>query len=291
MSPNQLSFTIRATASRLEKGFIAIPQKFGSWFPKERSRITLAFDDEQATSEVTFHPHDPSGKENRVFGTKEWFSKRQIVPGDLITIRVENPAKRVYRIILDRFLREKEQRESRQRLESAATESEAQRELSTLVRLARKRSRRVAREELLRLAQNRAPEKRLRVASNVSGRHETAPAAIRVLLRELHDGKCQLCSFSFQKRNGQPYFEIHHLEPAVGHHPANLLVICANCHAQLEHAMVTDLVRNGIWLTSLRINGRRIAVRQPLLGQATKAKLLALIVAAMLSTIGRVIAR
>lgn len=291
MSPSKLSFTIRATASRLEKGFIAIPQKFKNWFPEERSKIRLAFDDEDVTTEVTFHPHDPSGKETRVFGTKEWFSKRQIVPGDLITISVENQTERVYRVVLDRFLREKEQRESRQRLESAATESDAQHELSTLVRLARKRPRRVAREELLRLVQHTAPEKRLRVASNVSDRHETVPAGIRVLLRELHDGKCQLCSFTFQKRNGQPYFEIHHLEPAVGHHPANLLVICPNCHAQLEHAMVTDLERDGIWLTSLRINGRRVAVRQPLLGQATKVKLLALIIAAMLPTIGRAIAR
>lgn len=291
MSPSKLSFTIRATASRLDKGFIAIPQKFKNWFPKERSRIRLAFDDEDATNEVTFHPDDPSVKETRVFGTKEWFSKRQIVPGDLITVSLEDPAKRVYRVILDRFLREKEARQSRQRLESAATESEAQHELSTLVRLARKRSGRVAREELLRLAQNSAPEKRLRIPSNVSGRHETVPAGIRVLLRELHDGKCQMCSFTFQKRNGQPYFEIHHLEPAVGHHPANLLVICANCHAQLEHAKVTDLERDGLWLISLRINGRRVAVRQPLLGQTAKAKLLALIIAAMLSTIGRVIAR
>lgn len=291
MSPSKLSFTIRATASRLEKGFIAIPQKFKSWFPEERSRIRLAFDDEEATTEVTFHPRDPSGKETRVFGTKEWFSKRQIVPGDLITVNIENPTERVYRVILDRFLREKEERESRQRLESAATESDAQHELSTLVRLARKRPRRVAREELLRLAQHTAPEKRLRVASNVSDRHETVPAGIRVLLRELHDGKCQLCSFTFQKRNGQPYFEIHHLEPAVGHHPANLLVICANCHAQFEHAMVTDLERDGIWLISLRINGRRVTVRQPLLGQAAKVKLLALIIAAMLPTIGRAIAR
>ena len=96
MSPSKLSFTIRATASRLEKGFIAIPQKFKNWFPEERSKIRLAFDDEDVTTEVTFHPHDPSGKETRVFGTKEWFSKRQIVPGDLITISVENQTERVY---------------------------------------------------------------------------------------------------------------------------------------------------------------------------------------------------
>ena len=150
----------------------------------------MAFDDEQTSSEVTFHPYDPAGKETRIFGTKEWFSTRKIVPGDLISVSIEDPRKREYRIILDRFLSEKQKQESRQRFESAATESEAQRELSTLVRLARKRPRRVAREELLRLAQQTIPEKRLRVASNLSDRHQTVPAAIRVLLRELHEGKC-----------------------------------------------------------------------------------------------------
>lgn len=291
MNPSELRFTIRATASRLEKGFIAIPQKFKKWFPSERTSIRVAFDDERTTNEVTFHPHDPAGKETRIFGTKDWFSRRKIVPGDQISISIEDPDRRVYRIILDRFLNEKRKQESQRRLESAATEPEAERELHTLVRLARKRTRRVAGEELLRLAQQTIPDKRPRVASSLSDRHQTVPAAIRVLLRELHEGKCQLCSFTFQKRNGEPYFEIHHLEPSVGHHPANLLVICANCHAQLEHAVVTNLQRQGMWLTSLSINGRRVTVRQPLLGQAANVKLLMLIMAVLLSTAGRALTR
>lgn len=291
MSPEKLRFTIRATASRLEKGFIAVPQKFRAWFPRERSKIDVAFDDDENLNSLTFHPHDPAGKENRIFGTKEWFSKRAVVPGDLISVVVEDPTGHRYRIVLDRFVRQKQEDESRRALRNAVTDSEAERELSVLSRLTKKRPRRVAREELLRIALQSTPEKRARAVAAARGHHETVPAGIRVLLRELHDGKCQLCSFTFEKRNGEPYFEVHHLEASIGHHPSNLLVICPNCHAQLEHAAVGNLERSGIWLVSVTINGRRIAVRQPLLEQSVKSKLLALVVLALFSHFGRALIR
>ena len=166
-----------------------------------------------------------------------------------------------------------------------------ERQLSALSRLTKKRPRRVAREELLRIALQSTSEKRARVVIAARGHHETVPAGIRVLLRELHDGKCQLCSFTFEKRSGEPYFEIHHLEASIGHHPSNLLVICPNCHAQLEHALVTNFERSGIWLIAVTINGKRIVVRQPLLEQSVKAKLLAVVILALFSHFGRALVR
>ena len=43
----------------------------------------------------------------------------------------------------------------------------------------------------------------------------------------------------------------------------NVLVICPNCHAQLENATVTDMERMMGWLVAVRINGKRYRVRQP----------------------------
>ena len=60
MSTQRRRFTIRVSASRLKKGFIAIPQKFKGWLPSERSKIHVAFDDEGKTKALTFHPHDPA---------------------------------------------------------------------------------------------------------------------------------------------------------------------------------------------------------------------------------------
>lgn len=276
MSTEKQRFTIRVSASRLEKGFLAVPQKFGDWFPSAKGEIQVVFDDEEKTKGLTFHPNGPDVKENRIFGLGHWFSKRGVREGDLISITLEDRDRQLYRIALDRFIREREEQEARQKLEAAQTDSEAEQELSTLSRLTRKRPRGLAQEELLRIAQESVRRPRPRISPGAAERHEGAPSAIRVLLRELHDGKCQLCFFTFEKRNGEPYFEIHHLDPEIGHHPSNLLVLCPNCHAQFEHATVTDFKWAGNWLVGATINGKRVAVQQPLAHDSIRRALLGL---------------
>ena len=209
--------------------------------------------------------------------------------GDLISITLEDLDRRLYRIAANRFVREQEEQKARQKLQAARTDSEAEQELSTLSRLTKKRPRELAQEELLRIAQESPRQPRPRVFPGAAERHEGVPSGIRVLLRELHDG--QLCSFTFEKRNGESYFEIHHLDPGVGHHPTNLLVLCPNCHAQFEHATVTDFKWAGAWLVGAMINGKRFAVRQPLAHDSIRRALLGwgIVVAAI--QIGRLLAR
>ena len=207
--------------------------------------------------------------------------------GDLISVTLEDLNGRLYRIALDRFVREREEQTARQKLQAARTDSEAKQELSTLSRLTRKRPRELAQQELLRIAQESPRQPRPRVVPGAAERHEGVPSGIRVLLRELHDGKCQLCSFTFEKRNGEPYFEIHHLDPGVGHHPNNLLVVCPNCHAQFEHAVVTDFKWAGNWLVGVTINAKRIAIRQRLAHDSIRRTLLGLGVVVGATQVGR----
>lgn len=287
MSPSKQIFTIRATASRLDKGLLAIPQRFKDWFPREKSKIKVAFDDEPKLTVLTFHPHDPVVKENRIFGLGHWFSRRNVREGDAISITLEDPNQSVYRIALDRYLREREEQQVRQRLETAPTDSEADRELATLSRLTRRRPREQAAEELLRIARASVRRPRPRIAPATTQHYEGVPSAIRVLLREVHEGRCQLCSFTFQKRNGGPYFEIHHLEPDIGHHPSNLLVVCPNCHAQFEQARVTDYTWAGHWLVGVTINGKKQTVRQPLVHDPVRRSVLALGILIAVMRMGR----
>lgn len=291
MVAERQQFTIRASASRLEKGLLAIPQKFKDWFPSEKRQIQVVFDDEEKAKQLTFHPYDPTVKENRIFGLGRWFSKRSVREGDLISITLVDRGRRLYRIALDRFVREREEQKARQQLQAARTDSEAQRELGTLSRLTRRRPRELAQQELLRIAQQSPRQPRPRVSPGAAERHEGVPSAIRVLLRELHDGKCQLCSFTFEKRSGEPYFEIHHLDPDVGHHPSNMLVVCPNCHAQFEHATVTDFRWAGNWLVSVTINGKRVGVRQPLAHGSIKTTLLGFVILVAAAQVGRLLVR
>ena len=291
MSADKQRFTIRATASRLEKGLLPIPQRFKDWFPNEKGQIQVVFDDEEKAKALTFHPNDPQVKENRIFGLGQWFSKRSVREGDLISITLENLERRLYRIALDRFVRERKEQKARQELQAARSDSEAEQQLSTLSQLTKKRRREVAQEELLRIAQESPRQPRPKVLPGATERHEGVPSAVRVLLREVHHGKCQLCSFTFEKRNGEPYFEIHHLDPDVGHHPSNLLVVCPNCHAQFEHATVTDFKWAGNWLVSVMINGKCVFVRQPLAHHSIRTALLDLVIVVAATQIGRLLVR
>jgi hypothetical protein len=289
VSPDKQRFTIRASASRLDKGLLAVPQRFRGWFPREKGQIRVVFDDEEKVWELTFHPYDPAVKENRIFGLRNWFSKRDVHEGDLISITVEDVDRPLYRIALDRFVLERQAQKARQKLRSAETDLEAEQELHTLSRLTRKRPRELAQEEVLRIAQEAAPQPRPSVFLRAVERHEGVPSGIRVLLRELHDGRCQLCSFTFEKRNGEPYFEIHHLDAKIGHHPRNLLVVCPNCHAQFEHAIVTDFRWAGGWLVGVAINGRRVSLRQPLAHDSIRRALLGLFIVVSMARVGRLL--
>ncbi|HET9179698.1 MAG TPA: HNH endonuclease signature motif containing protein [Terriglobia bacterium] len=275
----QKSFTITATSSRLAKGLLAIPRKFDSWFPPDTREIQVAFDDEERARGLTFRPYDTSAKESRIFGLGRWFSSRGVREGDLISISVEDRSALLYRVSLDRYLQEQEEQKARRSLHSAPSDPEAYRQLGALAKLTRRRLSEVAQGELLRIAQSSERRPRPETAVAAAGRRASTPPGIRVLLRELYSGKCQICSFTFQMRDGEPYFEVHHLDPNLGHHPTNLLVVCPNCHAQFEHAEITDLKWIGNWLVGVTINGKRFRIRQTLAHDPVRRVGLALLLA------------
>lgn len=256
------SFTIYATASRISKGLLAIPRKYSGDFPVTKGNILVVFDDGSREEAKLYLPYNPKVKECRIFGLSRWVSKRHVVPGDVITITVEDPAKPTYRIALDRYVRQRQEAEARRQLYSAESVDAATEQLRRLAEATRKKSHEVALQELARMAQTEMPQ-RQRSPVLHKGRREAVPASVRALLEAIHLGRCQICSFAFKKRDGSSYFEIHHLDPDKGHHPTNLLVVCPNCHAQLEHADVSEVERVMGWLVAVTINGNRMSVRQP----------------------------
>ena len=290
MSSDKQRFSIRATASRLDKGLLAIPQKFKKLFPRAKSVIQVIFDDGVKSRPLTFQPYDSVTKENRIFGLRQWFLTRGVREGDVISITVESPSQQLYRIALDRFVLSKQEEGTRAELRGATTESEAERHFTRLAEITKRRPREAARGELLRIAEKSLPRSRPVAFPRLVPRREVVPPAIRIMLRELHNGKCQLCSFTFEKRNGEPYFEVHHLDPAVGHHPKNLLVVCPNCHAEFEHARLGDLRWADGWLVSVTINEKQISIRQPFVNESNWKTLIGVIVIVAAVRVGRLLA-
>lgn len=260
------SFSIRVTKSRLEKGLLAIPKKHADLFPTKKSEIKVVFDDqkEEKFERKSYLPDDKRVKENRIFGLGHWFALRGMKPGDRLTISVLDKQKGIYRLALDRHIREQQEKRTQQALTYAPNEEVALEQFELLAQITKRGRRRTAKEALLEISRETSYQLRSRGKFTRVSQLETVNPAIRVLLGELHLGKCQICTFTFKKSNGEPYFEVHHLEPEVGDHPANLLVLCPNCHAKFEHAVVEGFERVGGWLVAVRINGKRFTIRQPL---------------------------
>ncbi len=72
--------------------------------------------------------------------------------------------------------------------------------------------------------------------------------SIRPFLLEQYGGRCQICGFTFYKRNGEPYFEglylVSRLHKKWIDRTGNVLCLCANCCAKMQHGIVKveDLV-------------------------------------------------
>jgi rubredoxin len=256
------SLTIYATDSRISKGLLAIPRKFEGEFPATKGKILVVFDDGTRVEPKLYVPYDLKIKESRIFGLSRWFSRRGIVAGDAITITLENPMKGIYRIALDRFVKQRRAVEARRQLYTTDSPEIAGEQLRRLADSKKEKVQEIAFQEIALMAQ-RPLLNRKRVMVLQKGRAEAVPPSLRALLEAIHQGRCQICDFTFKKRDGKPYFEIHHLEPDKGHHPMNVLVICPNCHAQLENATVAEMERVMGWLVAVRINGKRFRVRQP----------------------------
>ena len=100
----------------MDKGLLAVPQRFRSLFPSSRTDIQVIFDDGEKSRPLTFQPYDAVVKENRIFGLRRWFLKRGVRQGDVISVTVEDPSRKLYRIALDRFVLERQEEKAREEL-------------------------------------------------------------------------------------------------------------------------------------------------------------------------------
>lgn len=71
---------------------------------------------------------------------------------------------------------------------------------------------------------------------------ESKNEEVRIFLREVYGGECQICSYTFPKQDGEPYFEAVYLSSRTLagwiDQPGNVLCLCANCCAKFKHGSV-----------------------------------------------------
>ena len=149
-------------------------------------------------------------------------------------------------------------------LDSSKTEQEASEKITGLAQWTQTDRTKVALTELYRLSGQELTQRKS-VQTRPNRTRESIPTNLRVLLGDIYRGHCQVCDFWFLRKDRSPYFEIHHLDPVKGHHPKNLLVVCGNCHNQLEYASVSQEFEDE-WLIRLFLNEQMYRIRQALIG-------------------------
>jgi len=267
-APSEINYSyvaVRITQGRLQKGLVALPRSLLHLFPKGDATIQVYFGNADRPQAKKYTYFAGPTKESRIGGMARWFEEKGIKDGDELVIQLLDRDRFVYRLSTQQEFIETVKR-YQLGLERAKTEDEARSYITNLKRWVKPEGVTVALSEYHRLATQPLAGHRGIVTHAVHGRRESAPPHLRALLGEIYGGHCQVCDFTFLKRDNSPYFEIHHLFPTRGHHPKNLVVLCANCHRQFEYARVKLHMDGEGWLVTVTFNSVHHDVNQAVLG-------------------------
>lgn len=258
--------TIKMTQSRIDKGLIAIPVRLKDLFPDHNDTIQIYLNDSPVSETKQYSSYLSSTRECRIGGVKQWFQQNNLKSGDEIVIQVIDRENFVYRLIPERtFILETE--ELQRKFDHSETEQDASEKIEALTHWTHSKINEAVFNEYYRLINILPSKDRKNIEKSSSRARESVPASLRTLLRYIFNGHCQVCDFWFFKRNGEPYFEIHHLDPLKGHQLKNLLVVCGNCHNQFEHADVKHIFNDDEWLVRVSFNERTYPVKQAVLNK------------------------
>ena len=253
--------TIRVTKSRIEKGLLAIPRGFSNYLPKSSQIIKILLDDSTTPISKNFSSYYSSTNENRIGGLKNWFYDHQIKEGDELVLQIIDREKFIYRILKEKDFLQKT-KEFQITFDNAKDDEIASQNIEQISNLIQVDTNRIVQNEFLRLVNYSTDEIRKRIKISNRLNKEKAPPNVRIILGQIYTGQCQVCLFSFLKKDHSPYYEIHHLEPNVGHHPKNLVLVCANCHRQFEYANVIKKFDEKGWLSIVFFNQKDFLVKQ-----------------------------
>lgn len=249
--------TIVVTKSRIDKGLLAIPASLVDLFPRASGSVFLLGESGQ-WEEKTFTAYDSSSKECRIGGMREFYERYGVAGGDQLVLHVYDDGR--YRLVPENLLKSSI-KDLELNLDNASTQAEADAAIDGLVEVTNTGPDGVVGSEFARLASLEVFPRKVKDRRDIRAR-ERIPVSLRRILSSLYEGRCQVSGFSFLKKNGEPYFEVHHIDPLQGNHVKNVLVVSPNVHAQFTHAAVEHSIDEAGWLRQVKFNGESHRVFQ-----------------------------
>ena len=258
--------TVKISQSRIDRGLIALPRSLAGadWFPNYNTTIQVYLGNSLIPEDKNYTSYTSSTNESRIGGMADWFNANDIRDGDEIVIQLIDKEEHIYRLIAenDFIIKTKKLQDG---FDNSQDEDEALAGVIQLADWTELDKSKVALNEYRRLVDTMPIRRRGYVSRQSNRTRERTPHNLRILLREIYQGHCQVCAFTFLKTDDTPYFEIHHIDRAEGHQPQNLIVVCANCHRQFEFANVDHTFNNEGWLIKVNFNQNAYDINQILL--------------------------
>jgi hypothetical protein len=251
--------TVNITQSRIDKGLIAIPRSLLNWFPERNCKINVYLDDSSIMQIKNFSSYDSSTKEARIGSMREWFIEAKIKDGDEVVLQLVDKDKRIYRIMKESdFI--KHINILRSDFDKSINEEIAESQLNLISNMTKASNEISVLTEYYRIVKTYEVSDRGNIMRSATMVREKIPPHLKFLIGKIYKGNCQVCGFGFIKRDGKPYFEIHHLTPSLGHFPQNLLLVCANCHKQFEYSRNKCYYSENGWLQKVKFNSQSFKI-------------------------------
>jgi hypothetical protein len=249
--------TVKVTQGRIDKGLLAVPVSLIGLFPKQKGWIFIDNTD-GVYEKKAYTPYASSSRECRIGGLKDFYSKYAFKNNDELVIQKINDD--TFRLLPEKVFR-KNIADSLSKFENSTNEVDADRYLKEVSEISNLDKKTILCNEFVQLSKRKISS-RIIERKTLSPSKESVPLSMRKILRSMYDGKCQITNFAFLMKNGDPYFEIHHIDPLIGNHPKNLLVVCPNVHTQFTYSHIEQSFDNNGWLRSVKFNGEFFNVFQ-----------------------------
>lgn len=262
--------SIKVTKSRIDKGLLAIPVALLDRFPNKKKSITIFFDDEEVQYQKSFTPYSSSSRECRIGGLSSWFTKNKFQDNDEIIIDFIDVEHGIYRLRNESvFIKDIKQIEENLikniDLSGEIKEIEIDDKIESNILVYSKKTNLSVKEILLNqyVKMKDIPIKsRAYIPVSINQRKESVPLLFRKILEECYEGKCQLTNFTFLKKNGKPYYEIHHIDDNRGNDWKNLLLVSPNIHAQFTFSNYHNIIDSDGWLREVTFDKIKYNVKQ-----------------------------
>ena len=244
---------VKTTTGRIEKGILSIPVSLRHIFPLVRQDIFLMLDNSRRLYSKSFSPYESSTRECRINGLHKWFTKHNAKGDEEVVITVIDRDRSIYRLSFEvNFISQAEALEKQ--FLTSPTDNEAEKNIEKVTFWTGLERMTFSLDEYKNLSALDQDEIRKLLLIKEKNIREKTTSSIKLIFYDIYDGKCQLCRFTFRKKDGKNYFEMHHIDPRKGHIIKNLLAVCANCHRQFEYAKVNYTFDRKNWLRQVKFN-------------------------------------